>query len=46
MPFTAQPSQDGKYKANKDAIGLYMDGNEIVAVSRTQRKVLARFPVS
>ncbi len=46
VPFTAQPSQDGKYKANKDAIGLYMDGNEIVAVSRTQRKVLARFPVS
>lgn len=46
VPFTAQPSQDENYKANKDAIGLYMDGNKIVAVSRTQRKVLAKFPVS
>lgn len=46
VPFTPEPSEDGHYPASADGVSLSMDREnaEIVAVSRTTRKTLGRYP--
>lgn len=45
VPFEPMPSQDGYYSEDVDAIGLSLDQEteEIVAISRTRREVIASY---
>ncbi len=45
VPFSPGRAQDGSYEADRDAVSLYLEGDTLIAASRTRREVLAEFPL-